>query len=113
MTVSATKEAFTPQFSVSPRLVIVLSGKRKSGKDFIAEKLRHYFSDDSNFELKHEHECKNDGELETTTPSLRAVIIRVSAPLKERFAVEHQLDFQKLLDSSEYKERYRKGLSRA
>ena len=46
-------------------LVVLLSGKRKSGKDYIAEKLARYFA-----------------------PSK---IIRISAPLKKAYAMEHNL----------------------
>ena len=50
-------------------------------------------------------------EEEATVADVRnAMIIRLSAPLKRRYALEHQLDFDQLLDSSEYKERYRKGM---
>lgn len=37
-------------------------------------------------------------------------VIRLSAPLKKRFADERELDFVKLLDSSEYKEIFRKEM---
>ncbi|KAM6294348.1 LOW QUALITY PROTEIN: phosphomevalonate kinase [Aegotheles albertisi] len=63
----------------APRAVLLLSGKRKSGKDFVAEELR--------------------GRL---GPDVCAVL-RLSGPLKELYAKEHGLDFQRLLDASAYK----------
>ncbi|XP_071964051.1 phosphomevalonate kinase-like [Antedon mediterranea] len=60
-------------------LILILSGKRKSGKDFIAQ-------------LIHERYRPN------------SCIIRLSAPLKEQFAKENEMNFTELLSSSEYKE---------
>lgn len=39
-------------------------------------------------------------------------VLRLSAPLKERYAEEHGLDFQRLLDASAYKELYRQDMIR-
>ena len=63
--------------------VIVLSGKRKSGKDFLGEKLG-------------EH--------------LNATLLHLSEPLKLRFAEIHQINGDELLNSSAYKENYRKEM---
>jgi len=62
-------------------LIVLLSGKRKSGKDFVASKLANYFGD-------------------------HATIIRLSAPLKKVFASENNLDYENLLTSGMYKELY-------
>ena len=35
-----------------------------------------------------------------------AVIIRLSGPLKECYARDHGLDFEKMLSASDYKEKY-------
>nr|UJH41138.1 phosphomevalonate kinase [Pardosa pseudoannulata] len=70
----------------SPKAIIILSGKRKSGKDFIANLL-----------------------LERFLPE-EAVIVRLSGPLKERYALENDLDYKRLLDTSEYKEVYRQKM---
>ena len=69
---------------MEPNLVLVVSGKRKSGKDFICEKLLEIFKKDCIVQ-----------------------IITLSAPLKQAYAIENNLDFSKLLDSSNYKEFYR------
>nr|DBA13820.1 TPA: hypothetical protein GDO54_004858 [Pyxicephalus adspersus] len=39
-------------------------------------------------------------------------ILRLSGPLKKQFALEHGLDFERLLDASEYKETYRSAMIR-
>uniref|UniRef100_A0A8B9GHI4 Phosphomevalonate kinase n=1 Tax=Amazona collaria TaxID=241587 RepID=A0A8B9GHI4_9PSIT len=72
----------------APRAVLLLSGKRKSGKDFVAEELR--------------------GRL---GPDVCAVL-RLSGPLKEQYSKEHGLDFQRLLDASAYKETFRQDMIR-
>ncbi|XP_040394546.1 phosphomevalonate kinase isoform X2 [Cygnus olor] len=72
----------------APRAVLLLSGKRKSGKDFVAEQLRSRLG-----------------------PAV-CCVLRLSAPLKERYAEEHGLDFQRLLDASTYKETYRQDMIR-
>ncbi|XP_034865589.1 phosphomevalonate kinase isoform X2 [Mirounga leonina] len=76
-----------PQGDV-PRLVLLVSGKRKSGKDFVAEALRSRLGADL------------------------CAVLRLSSPLKERYAQEHGLDFQRLLGASVYKEAYRRDMIR-
>ncbi|KAK2491024.1 hypothetical protein MC885_016473 [Smutsia gigantea] len=71
-----------------PRLVLLFSGKRKSGKDFVTEALQSRLGADV------------------------CVILRLSSPLKEQFAREHGLDFQRLLDATTYKEAYRRDMIR-
>ncbi|XP_003743963.1 phosphomevalonate kinase [Galendromus occidentalis] len=70
----------------APKLVLVFSGKRKSGKDHLTDVLLR------------------------SAPESSAVIIRLSGPLKEAYAKEHGLDFSRLLDASEYKEKYRSDM---
>ncbi|KAM9251899.1 phosphomevalonate kinase [Cariama cristata] len=72
----------------APRAVLLLSGKRKSGKDFVAEELRSRLGPDV------------------------CTVLRLSGPLKEQYAKEHGLDFQRLLDASAYKETYRQDMIR-
>jgi len=71
-----------------PRVVFVLSGKRKSGKDFIAEKLQSLIGQE------------------------KCALIRLSAPLKYQYAQEHNLDYKLLLTSDGYKEHYRDDMIR-
>ena len=69
------------------RFVILLSGKRKSGKDFVAERLLPALGSD-------------------------AVILRLSGPLKKCYAEQHDLDYAKLMSSDGYKEKYRRDMIR-
>lgn len=67
-----------------PDLIFVLSGKRKSGKDYVCERISSLIKE------KYLVKC-----------------ITLSSPLKEAYAQENGLDYEKLLDSSDYKEKYR------
>ena len=71
-----------------PQVVFILSGKRKSGKDYVASKLTEAFG----------HDC--------------CEIIRLSGPLKFEYARQNGLDFDRLLDSTKYKEFYRQDMIR-
>ncbi|KAG5215357.1 hypothetical protein R6Z07F_000945 [Ovis aries] len=71
-----------------PGLVLLFSGKRKSGKDFVTEALQSRLGADV------------------------CAILRLSGPLKEQYAQEHGLDFHRLLDASTYKEAYRRDMIR-
>eukprot|EP00088_Acartia_fossae_P035606 TRINITY_DN36729_c0_g1_i10.p1 TRINITY_DN36729_c0_g1~~TRINITY_DN36729_c0_g1_i10.p1 ORF type:complete len:191 (-),score=37.54 TRINITY_DN36729_c0_g1_i10:200-772(-) len=66
----------------NPQLVLVFSGKRKSGKDFVTDILKERLAE-------------------------KSVIIRLSGPLKECFAKDNGLDYEKLLSAGDYKEKYR------
>jgi len=68
--------------STTEPIVLLFSGKRKSGKDHVTELLKERLGD-------------------------RAVIIRLSGPLKECYAKEKGLDFQRMLSAGEYKEQHR------
>uniref|UniRef100_A0A8I5NWV6 Phosphomevalonate kinase n=1 Tax=Papio anubis TaxID=9555 RepID=A0A8I5NWV6_PAPAN len=72
----------------APRLVLLFSGKRKSGKDFVTEALQSRLGADV------------------------CAVLRLSGPLKEQYAQEHGLNFQRLLDASTYKEAFRKDMIR-
>ena len=63
-----------------PRIVLLFSGKRKSGKDYITDRLQERLG-------------------------ARSVILRLSGPLKECYAKDHGLDFQQMLSASDYKEK--------
>ncbi|XP_060525629.1 phosphomevalonate kinase [Cylas formicarius] len=64
-----------------PRIVLLLSGKRKSGKDYICDKIKQKYK-----------VCE---------------VIRISGPLKRLYAEHHQLDYNELLSDGPYKEKYR------
>ncbi|KAI3379155.1 hypothetical protein SNEBB_001480 [Seison nebaliae] len=65
--------------------LLLLSGKRKSGKDFWSEKFISF--------------CEEHG--------IKIQILRLSAPLKYQYALDHNLDFNELLSHSKYKEQFR------
>ena len=69
--------------SQGPKLVFVFSGKRKSGKDFLADLIQRKVGPD------------------------RCGIMRLSGPLKEIYAKENELDYKELLNCSGYKEIHR------
>ena len=75
-----------------PVLILILSGKRKSGKDYICQKLVE--------------------KLDQSACSFVCKLITLSSPLKETYALEHGLDYKRLLDSSSYKEQYRLDMIR-
>lgn len=74
--------------TLCPEVVFVISGKRKSGKDFVANELKEGFG----------HDC--------------CEIIRLSGPLKHEYARQNGLDYDRLLDSTTYKEFYRQDMIR-
>lgn len=67
----------------NPQVVLILSGKRKSGKDHVASKLLIKFGEEI------------------------AAIIRLSGPLKSEYAKSHNLDYETLLSPATYKEDHR------
>ncbi|XP_008428797.2 LOW QUALITY PROTEIN: phosphomevalonate kinase [Poecilia reticulata] len=71
-----------------PELVLVFSGKRKSGKDYITDVIQ-----------------------DRLGPEVCAVL-RLSGPLKQQYAQERGLDLNQLLGSGPYKERYRADMIR-
>ncbi|XP_024117877.2 phosphomevalonate kinase isoform X1 [Oryzias melastigma] len=66
-----------------PELVLVFSGKRKSGKDYITDLIS-----------------------DRLGPAVCSVL-RLSGPLKKQYAQEHGLDLDQLLGPGPYKEQYR------
>lgn len=71
----------------SPDLILILSGKRKSGKDYVFTKLTEYFNIRSDLLV------------------FKQIVL--SSQLKKTYAAEHNLNYEQLLDSSSYKENYR------
>ncbi|GAB6019415.1 hypothetical protein CHUAL_000996 [Chamberlinius hualienensis] len=74
------------EMDAQPKMILILSGKRKSGKDYIAELLSQRLGQEN------------------------CIIIRLSGPLKYQYAKENNLNYEKLLDASEYKEQYREDM---
>ena len=70
----------------APRVVALISGKRKSGKDYSTEILLGMLGGDV------------------------AEVGRLSGPLKKAYAEEHGLDYERLLSADSYKEKYRKDM---
>lgn len=68
------------------KLVIILSGKRKSGKDHISTLITNYIGYERMYHL---------------------AVLRIAGPIKKEFARNNKLDFTRLLDSSGYKENFR------
>jgi phosphomevalonate kinase len=79
----------------TPRIVIVFSGKRKSGKDYLCERLEKFFGAD---------------KAASPGGAPQAAIGRLSGPLKKAYADEHNLNFKELLSDGPYKEKYRKDM---
>lgn len=71
------------------KLIIVLSGKRKSGKDHISTLIANYIGYQR---MRH------------------LAILRIAGPIKKEFAKNNKLDFTRLLDSSGYKEDFRMAM---
>ncbi|KAK9738160.1 Phosphomevalonate kinase [Popillia japonica] len=70
---------------MEPKIILLLSGKRKSGKDYIAEKLQNRLED-------------------------KAEILRISEPIKSHYASYLNLNLEELLSSNCYKETYRQEM---
>ncbi|XP_034833290.1 phosphomevalonate kinase isoform X1 [Maniola hyperantus] len=67
---------------MSPKVILLFSGKRKCGKDFLTDRLKEKFGD----------KCE---------------IIKISKPIKNHWAKENNLNLNELLSDGEYKELYR------
>ncbi|XP_056331605.1 phosphomevalonate kinase [Danio aesculapii] len=73
----------TTMTATQPSIILLFSGKRKSGKDYVTDLIQK--------RLTAEICC----------------ILRLSAPLKEQYAKDHNLDYEELMGSGQYKESYR------
>lgn len=71
------------------KLVILLSGKRKSGKDHISTLITNYIGHHRMHHL---------------------AVLRIAGPIKREFSRTNKLDFTRLLDSSAYKENFRMAM---
>lgn len=94
-----------------PKIVLLVSGKRKCGKDYISSQLLSQYvccyllyarigvSQSYQF-LFHFISLGNDS----------TEIIRISEPIKSHWAAEKGLDLEELLSDGPYKEQYREGM---
>ncbi|XP_061553291.1 phosphomevalonate kinase isoform X2 [Phycodurus eques] len=71
-----------------PKLLLIFSGKRKSGKDYVTDIVLDRLGEDV------------------------CAVVRLSAPLKQAYAREHGLDLEQLLGCGVYKEVYRADMIR-
>ncbi|XP_045450326.1 phosphomevalonate kinase [Melitaea cinxia] len=72
---------------MAPKVILLFSGKRKCGKDFLTDNLK----------MRLGNECE---------------IIKISQPIKSHWAKEKNLDLNELLSDSVYKEQYRLDMIR-
>jgi len=72
------------------KCIVLLSGKRKSGKDYFSAMLKENF--------------------EKLCPEFSIEEVRLSAPLKQTYAEENNLDFERLLSADSYKEEHREKM---
>lgn len=72
--------------SLNPRVIIILSGKRKSGKDYVAALLDQLLDN--------------------------KVFLRISVPIKKQYSQMKGLDFKESLTDSPYKESFRQDMIR-
>lgn len=82
----SSREEDTDYIPTNLRLVIILSGKRKCGKDHISTLLTNHIG----YERMH-----------------HLAVLRIASPIKKEFSKNNKLDFTRLLDSTEYKENFR------
>ncbi|KAK6640189.1 hypothetical protein RUM44_011875 [Polyplax serrata] len=73
----------------NPLCIFLFSGKRKTGKDFITEKLL---------------ECLDNKMKDSIA------LIKISGPIKSHFAETSNLNLSELMGSGEYKEKFRKEM---
>ncbi|TNN02044.1 phosphomevalonate kinase [Takifugu rubripes] len=72
--------------SPDPRLILIFSGKRKSGKDYVTDLMQRRLG------------------------PAQCCVLRLSGPLKQQYAQEHGLDLNELLSPGPYKEQYRASM---
>jgi phosphomevalonate kinase len=70
----------------NPVCVLLFSGKRKSGKDYITDIIYDRLGTDN------------------------ATLIKISASIKSHWAEKHDLNFEELMSAGEYKEAHRQGM---
>ena len=93
MTDSTADRHLTPVGDAECSMLLLVSGKRKSGKDYVCARLLKHLSDTYGGEER-----------------VHVNTVTIAAPVKEMFARLHEhdsVDYTRLLDSSHYKELYR------
>lgn len=70
--------------TTKPKCILLFSGKRKTGKDYLTEEL-----------------------LKSFKTFTEVVVIKISAPIKSHFASTYNLNLSDLMSDGEYKEKYR------
>ncbi|XP_008521348.2 phosphomevalonate kinase isoform X1 [Equus przewalskii] len=103
----------------APRLVLLFSGKRKSGKDFVTEALQSRLGADVCAILRLSGPLKEQYAQATSSDRVQESVSRKGCG-RELAALllcyshikEHGLNFQRLLDASTYKEAYRRDMIR-
>jgi phosphomevalonate kinase len=74
-------------YRATVKLIVLFAGKRKSGKDYVTDRLR------------------------TRLPAdVSAAFVHISAPIKRKYAEMHSLDFDELMSTSSYKEAHRAAM---
>lgn len=108
--------------SPNPKSIYIFSGKRKSGKDYVTDRLYDKLVSFLNYfhpqRQKIHYYFIYDLEIEYISKKLyffrlnhdNVVIIKLSAPIKSLHAEKNDLDLKDLMSSFEYKEAHRKAM---
>ena len=104
-----------------PALIFILSGKRKSGKDFVTAELERELAalyvtrarDSRHRDMAVRYLSSKtlaSPDCPQVMERVRVATLRVAGPIKRDFAREHGLDIHELLSDSPYKELYRRQM---
>lgn len=103
-----------------PEIVLLISGKRKCGKDFMSSQLISRYVNICCAYIcypyknwpKHlsEQKIQNSQIFTSSIGNDRSEIIRISAPIKSHWAHKKGLNLEELLSDGPYKEQYRKEM---
>ena len=88
-------------------VVLLFSGKRKSGKDHLTEWLLKYLNEKSGNATSEETEQSIEKKNQNCDKPCGAVILRLSGPLKKCYAEDNNLDYDALMSAGKYKEQHR------
>lgn len=95
---------------VLPNLIILLSGKRKCGKDYVGELILNQW--ERHHQVQHNEflYCTHSRSINSRIETGNGEIIRISKPIKEHWSKIKSLDLNELLGDGPYKENYRKEM---